>query len=129
MSARGAIVLAFLTLAACVNDPLWRTTPLPSGAYVSSVFAEDDHGRQQDGQPEDVPLVAVRRRLRPCCAFGSELRVRVGALRVPIFAIGNIRSPDDIGHHSYDSGRGRDGHSAGREKNGLVYTCRGGFID
>ncbi len=98
MWARGLGLAGMLVLAACVNDPLWRTTPLPSASYVASVFAEDDHGLQEDDRPEDVPLVPVRRRLRPCCAFGSDIGVRVGMLAVPVFAIGNIRSPDDIGH-------------------------------
>jgi hypothetical protein len=129
MKARGLLAAALLVLTACVNDPLWRTTPVPSASYVTRVFAEDDHGIREDDRAEDVPLVPVRRRLRPCCAFGSDIGVRVGLLAVPGIAIGNLRSADDIGHHSYDSGRARDGHSAGREKNGLVYTCRGGFID
>jgi hypothetical protein len=71
----------------------------------------------------------MRERLRPCCAFGTQLQVRVGALKIPAFAIGNIRSPDGIGHHNYDAGQRGSEVAEGSEKNGLVYTCRGGFID
>lgn len=123
------IAVAALTGLACSSDPLWRGSPQPSAPRVAAVFADDRNGLQNDDRPEDVPRVPMRTRVRPCCAFGTDLGVRVGSVAVPIFAIGNVRSADDIGHHSYDSGRGSDGHSGGPERNGLVYTCRGGFID
>ena len=50
-------------------------------------------------------------------------------LDIPGFAIENIRSPDGIGHHNYDAGRRGSEVAEGGEDNGLVYTCRGGFID
>jgi hypothetical protein len=85
--------------------------------------------------PSEIPEIPVRERLRPCCAFGRDLQVRVGAVPVPGYEIGNVRAVEDLGDHTYDSGalaRERSGEGAGLirdENNGLVYTCRGGFID
>jgi len=85
-------------------------------------------------RPEDVPVPPVRVHTRPCCAFGTHLQASLGPIPVPLFSVGNIRSVDELGPHSYDSGaialRGSSTTSAFKsENNGLVYTCRGGFID
>jgi hypothetical protein len=62
-----------------------------------------------------------------------DLKVRVGAVPVVGFRIGNIMSLEDLGPHIYDSGAfttsGDTTEARSREKNGLIYTCRGGFID
>jgi hypothetical protein len=84
---------------------------------------------------EEIPEVPVRKRLRPCCAFGSELRARLGPIPIPGFSVLNVRDAEDLGPHTYDSGllqlgyEGRPGMRVDPERNGLVYTCRGGFID
>ena len=98
---------------------------LDAAALLATDLSTFDRGER----PEEVPVVPVRRRLRPCCGFGSSLRVRVGAVNIPGVSIGNIRSADDIGRHTYDAGRSAQDQIAGSERNGLVYTCRGGFID
>jgi hypothetical protein len=85
--------------------------------------------------PSEVATIPIRKHLRPCCAFGNDLRVRVGAVPVPGFRIGNIMGIDEVGPHTYDSGAMTRSSQAGtsgfrhRESNGLIYTCRGGFID
>lgn len=61
-------------------------------------------------------------RLRVCCALGYDLDLRFGQLRAPV-AIQNVVETADLGHHRYQA------HSVFDEKNGQVYTCRGGFID
>jgi len=55
---------------------------------------------------------------------------------VPGLAIGNIIGPANIGPHKYDGGmfaaNPNQSPTAGRdwgERNGQIYTCRGGFID
>ena len=83
----------------------------------------------------EIPKVPVRKNLRPCCAFGAQLRVRLGPLPIPGYAIGNIVDREHIGLHVYDSGvaqvssRGDAEGLVHSEHNGLIYTCRGGFID
>lgn len=61
-------------------------------------------------------------RFRLCCAFGSGARVDVGAGHAPIL-IDMVGSAEALGHHSYL------GFAKLHENNGLVYTCRGGFVD
>jgi hypothetical protein len=62
------------------------------------------------------------------------LKVDVGVVPVPGFALDNMRGLDDVGPHKYDIGLFESSSSAdpaalARENNGLLYTCRGGFID
>jgi hypothetical protein len=77
----------------------------------------------------------MRARLRPCCAFGADLGAKVGPIPVPLYRIGNVLSPEDVGPHTYDSGMLRIRRSEleaillNNENNGLIYTCRGGVID
>ena len=54
--------------------------------------------------PEEVPNIPIRQRLRPCCAFGSELGAKLGPIPVPFFRISNVLDLHDIGPHTYDSG-------------------------
>jgi hypothetical protein len=88
-----------------------------------------------DIHPDEIPTVPIRERLRPCCAFGSDLGASLGPVPVPFYRIPNVLGPDDIGPHSYDSGlllvRYGDATDVelNRERNALVYTCRGGFVD
>jgi len=82
----------------------------------------------------DIPEIAYPRALRPCCAFGADLQVEVGRVPVPGVEIGNLIAPEKIGPHRYDNGylslqRGDPRGVVDDENNGLVYTCRGGFID
>ncbi|MBW2313577.1 MAG: DUF4056 domain-containing protein [Deltaproteobacteria bacterium] len=88
-----------------------------------------------DFQVEEIPQIPIRKRLRPCCAFGSDIQAKVGPIPVPFYRIPNLLGSDELGKHSYDSGileaRYGEGRRVGasEERNGLVYTCRGGFID
>jgi hypothetical protein len=84
----------------------------------------------------EIPDIPVRERLRPCCAFGSELRASIaGRIPLPGYRIPNLLGADELGPHTYDSGTfsatsdGRASPGFAVERNGLVYTCRGGFID
>jgi hypothetical protein len=72
--------------------------------------------------------------LRPCCAFGHDLQVDLSILPVPLVVLSNVVDPEDVGHHGYDGGylsleHGIDNAFVSGEENGLVYSCRGGFID
>ena len=136
-SAIRLILAALLVLAtACAKPPRWSSPdkPLPKHAAVL-LEGEILDAMARDPLPSEVPEIPIRKRLRPCCAFGNDLRVRVGAVPVPGFRIGNIMGIDEVGPHTYDSGamtRSSQAGSSGfrhRESNGLIYTCRGGFID
>ncbi|MEL6865514.1 MAG: DUF4056 domain-containing protein, partial [Bacteroidota bacterium] len=55
--------------------------------------------------------------IRPCCSFGSEMRMA----GIPLKRLTSITSLDNIGPHQYLGSR--------EEQNGIIYTTRGGFID
>ncbi|MTD28467.1 DUF4056 domain-containing protein [Erwinia sorbitola] len=70
--------------------------------------------------------------LRPCCAFGYDVRAKLIGIPVPLFKLGNIVAPDDTGKHHYnDSWISILSTLSGinSEHDGIVYTRRGGFID
>jgi hypothetical protein len=135
--AAAAACLLGLTIVACGSRLRWHLVREPSDAVVAAALNEATDDRPADAAFESrVPSIPAPQRLRPCCAFGADLRTQVGALPIPLVAIGNIVGPADIGPHTYDGGllslrQGQDpqtGRDAG-ERNGLVYTCRGGFLD
>jgi hypothetical protein len=77
-----------------------------------------------------APVITPPRSLRPCCAFGMDLHLR--GVPQPLYRIGNVTSAEDLGRHKY--GAGPLAVSGGErpvdvERNGLVYTCRGGWVD
>jgi hypothetical protein len=85
--------------------------------------------------PSEVADIPQPTHFRPCCAFGADLHVRIGFVHIPGLKLPNVLGPDQLGHHYYDNGLVQTGATfddSGRvqtERNGLVYTCRGGFID
>ncbi|WP_139765405.1 DUF4056 domain-containing protein, partial [Salmonella enterica] len=40
--------------------------------------------------------------LRPCCAFGYDLRVRAMGVPIPVYQIGNVLSLETLGRHHYN---------------------------
>ena len=81
----------------------------------------------------EVPEIPAPKYLRPCCAFGSNINVSAVGVKVPAYQLANILGPEDLGEHKYDGGLpltgdlGRDAFMT--DKNGLVFTCRAGFVD
>ncbi len=70
--------------------------------------------------------------LRPCCAFGYNLKAQVLGIPVPFYQLGNVVDADRLGAHHYnDSTFNAIGNllGLGSEQLGLIYTHRGGFID
>ena len=129
-----ALCIALLGVG-CSARGKWQSSGVPSPRDAGRLLeTQGPSAMLRDSRPEGAPAVPVRRKLRPCCAFGSGLGVDVASLRVPGVRIDNMLAPDEIGPHRYDSGvviletdRG-DGFTPS-ENNGLLYTCRGGFID
>jgi len=90
--------------------------------------------RTNDLDVEAIPDIPMRRRLRPCCIFGMDVGIKVGAVPVPGYRIGNVIGPEDLGPHYYDSGLlvvddSGEEPLVSHEEDGIIYTCRGGFID
>ncbi|MGO4746783.1 DUF4056 domain-containing protein [Serratia quinivorans] len=70
--------------------------------------------------------------LRPCCAFGYNLKAQALGIPVPFYQLSNVVDADRLGTHHYND----SAFSAidnllglGSEQLGLIYTHRGGFID
>lgn len=120
-------------LGGCAPTMKWAAPMMANPEMVAYVLGEGS-AVERDILPSEIPVVPVRTHLRPCCAFGTHLQASLGALPVPFFTIGNIIELDDVGPHKYDcgafSGQGSSTkNSFTKENNGLLYTCRGGFID
>ncbi|EOS8314510.1 DUF4056 domain-containing protein [Vibrio parahaemolyticus] len=64
--------------------------------------------------------------VRPCCAFGVDLKAQLGSVPVPFFSLENVLSSSEVGTHHYN-----DGSLLGlnEEANGIIFTELGGFID
>ena len=125
-----------MLLLGCAPSSQWRTESVPGeGAADILLESADPSGMIHEITPEEIPFIPLRKRLRPCCAFGSELRARVGPIPVPFYTIPNVIGLDDLGRHTYDSGvlllrMAEEAEVAlNEERNGLIYTCRGGFLD
>ncbi|MGH8657655.1 MAG: DUF4056 domain-containing protein, partial [Gammaproteobacteria bacterium] len=103
-------------------------------ADVAAALGDTSHQDNSQLGPKDIPTIHYPRSLRPCCAFGHDLKVKVDGMPVPGVEIGNVLGPDQVGKHRYDNGFLSLEMSDPREfvddeNNGLVYTCRGGFVD
>ncbi|AMG68111.1 DUF4056 domain-containing protein [Providencia stuartii] len=120
------IMLIFtLLLAACQS-----TTPykLPS---VLPELSSDTHESATQTWPVLSPL-APPQGLRACCAFGYDLHAQLWGIPVPFYTIDNIVEADKLGEHHYnDSFFGATAALMGvsKEKVGLLYSEKGGFID
>ncbi|MFZ5441013.1 MAG: DUF4056 domain-containing protein [Myxococcota bacterium] len=106
-----------LLVAGCAAT--WKAGP--------ELYAPVDHvaaalGEERAPQPlvfETPIFVAPPVAVRPCCAFGVDLSFAA----VPLYRIGNVMEPAQLGRHFYGAG------ALEAERNGLIYTCRGGWID
>ena len=83
---------------------------------------------------EVIPDVPEPQSLRPCCIFGNDVGVQVGRMKVPGYEVQNILDISELGTHQYNKGavslQPRGGERlVSDEASGIVYTCRGGFID
>lgn len=93
-------------------------SPLPDTAATA---AEDV------ASPFDAP-----EGLRPCCAFGYNLKAQAFGIPVPFYQLGNVVEASHLGTHQYnDSLMGASAKLLGlsEETDGILYTDRAGFID
>lgn len=76
--------------------------------------------------------LAVPDGLRPCCAFGHNLKTKLFGIPIPFFSINNLLDSKHLGEHLYNDGSQfaiTKLLGLSKENNGLVYTEKGGFID
>lgn len=99
-------------------------------AFLRTVLAVISIARFASAQtPQNLPELSesVTRfeqwpQLRPCCVLGYDLKVRLGEAEVGV-ELGNVVDVGLLGHHTYIK------RNPPEERNGLIYTCRGGVID
>jgi len=135
--APSAVLVAIaLVGVACAAPQRWAVREKPTTAEAGLLLEKVDPTTiRRDYTYTELPAIPVRERLRPCCAFGSDIRATLAGMTIPGYLIPNIIGVEDIGPHSYDSGyvhlpsADAPQLTVNRENNGLIYTCRGGFID
>lgn len=128
------LLFLLLLLTACSSQrPTWVYTVAASDSAVDAALASDPtYPYVWDSDREMTPDFDPPIHLRPCCAFGKDLAVQVSNLPIPGYRVANVVTVEDLGHHVYDAGfagKGTDREVKANENNGLVYTCRGGFVD
>ena len=72
--------------------------------------------------------------LRPCCILGNDVGAQVGSIPVPGYEITYTLDVDTLGTHQFNKGTVAFEPRGGKrllsdEVSGILYTCRGGFID
>jgi hypothetical protein len=124
---------AVLGTIGCSVAARWLAPEAPTRRDAAVLLSEESTAALSHRlRPTGIPDIPVRTHLRPCCAFGYDLRVRVAFLPILGYRLVNLKTIDEIGPHHYDSGvftLGSEGGLVDEEDNGLVFTCRGGFID
>lgn len=128
-----ALALTPVLLGGCLaNRWLTGTAALVNEQQVALALG-DDAAENVAFDPASLPEIAPPTRVRPCCAFGMDLPMSLAGKRVPGYKVSNVLSASDVGHHEYDNGMMTLNQDLARvatlEGNGLVYTCRGGFVD
>jgi len=130
------VILLTLALTGCLGDGKWnavgRRGPSGDEALLRDVGVAAGPGLAQTYEP--IPDIPVRKKLRWCCAFGSSLGVKLGKMPLPWIRVGRMLDVDELGPHRYDGATAaiddpRKHAFPKGEHNGLIYTCRGGFID
>lgn len=70
--------------------------------------------------------------LRPCCAFGYDLGIKLGSVPVPFYRIGNVLTTESLGEHAYNDSFWlgiAEVIGLSNENMGIIYSRKGGFID
>ena len=137
MATQGALAIGMLAVAAltacAARDPTPQAPPEVSARLDSESLFQDLTRRVPADPPPSPGVFHAPRNLRPCCAFGENLKLRVGPVPVP-GAVNNVVDADQLGRHKYDGGLVSFENDVRRgfvatENNGMIYTCRGGFLD
>ena len=127
-------LLLFLVVCSSCSVRNWSTgsSLVASEREVALSLGEPDPG-ESGFDLRALPQLPAPQHVRPCCAFGVDLGVTVDGKPVPGYRVENIKAVSDLGQHEYDKGALSLNEDLSRfatsENNGLVYTCRGGFID
>ena len=128
------IASLLLTISACsFQRTTWKSTLAASpDAVEAALHSDKNYPYLLDRDHTHTPNIESPSNLRPCCAFGMDIKSKIVQVTVPFYRVANIIEVDDLGPHTYDAGflgHGTDKQVESNENNGLIYTCEGGFID
>ncbi len=129
-----AVLCLVALFAGCMGPGKWHesaTTPPPAEWLRAKMGGPPAVEMAPGSQTPDIP---GRKKFRFCCAFGTGLRVRLGQMPIPWLKVGRVLDSGDLGPHRYDGATAaiddeRENAFPWGEANGLVYTCRAGFLD
>jgi len=127
-------LMFFLSVCSCVpKRTIWFATITPSeDAIVAAMAHDDSYPYRKNVDLANLPQFEAPKSLRPCCVFGMDVQVSLKSIPIPLYRLINVTSGNRLGPHVYDAGVigvGTDRNVDTNEKNGIIYTCRGGFID
>lgn len=119
------LLLSMLLMAGCRSLP-----PLPA------ITANLNHDSLEEAQVVE-PLAMQKMPpmpdgLRPCCAFGYDLKVKLLQFPIPLYRVNNVLTIEQLGRHIYNDSFWRGISSVlglSAENLGVMYTRKGGFID
>jgi Protein of unknown function (DUF4056) len=74
-----------------------------SDSDVAAALGDTSQENSPGLAASDIPEIPYPQALRPCCAFGADLKVALGRVPVPGVEIGNLLGPSDLGPHRYDT--------------------------
>ena len=129
------LVVSSLLISGCSSQrETWKITQEVSPPAIEATLNSDaTFPYVWDQVRSTVPGVDPPVHLRPCCVFAMDFRVQLVDIPIPGVKIPNIIDTADLGLHTYDAGfvgHGTDQDEVeSNETNGILYTCRGGFID
>ncbi len=131
----GLALLTVSAITACSSQVEWIEVYHPSDANIKALLDSPSPKQnlwslnEANGDAFTMPEA-----VRPCCAFGHDLKVNFGSIPIPFVSVSNSVGINDIGNHSYGAGyltKGKNIETGdeSRENNGIIYTVDGGFLD
>ncbi len=129
-----AVTLALALSSCATKRPMWAVTISPTPEAVQAAMEQNAYYPYRgDINPVHLPQFEPPTRLRPCCVFGMDVKISMKRIPIPIYQVVNVIGKKGLGPHTYDSGffggYGTDKKIGTNENNGVIYTCKGGFID
>lgn len=129
------VITMVLALSACAGKSGWQMRATPQQHAISGSLTKlPDVTEIANLTLTGFPSAYMPEHVRPCCAFGDDQSVALGSVKVPFFQYSNTLSLHELGAHSFDAGtlslkKKTPKSSRELEKNGMMYTLRGGFLD
>jgi hypothetical protein len=91
---------AVLGTIGCSVPARWLTPETPSRRDAGILLSEESTAALAHRlRPTGIPDIPLRKHLRPCCAFGCNLRARVAFLPILGYRLENLKTIDEIGPH------------------------------